>query len=279
MPDPLFAEGESVFRLLGRLLAYPELDALISSVARLVRENDGLDAAGNPFGFERDLLSDLLGVASRLLKDMERPTGQAGTATPSPLAKTLLQPIQLRGTRVGGPAWAVRVDKHGNPDVARCAETRAEIAEPIARETVDDADGDAAACAVLAGRVPTRRIEEKLEGACAAIGEPDRGQVTRQDRSANPSERRARDRAGHAETAPHGVENAEVVDLGGEAEGPTDDRLIDHAQRVNIRGEAAHSEGVGRLHVGHRGEIVAVSGLRALAVTPEVQSNYRMVLS
>jgi hypothetical protein len=104
-------------KLASRLLAYPELDALLKSIATLVQENSGLDpVTGQPNG-TRDLLSDLLGVISRRLEGLARPA-PGSSSQPSAIVTTLLDPIDLRGgLQVGAPAWAVRLDPNGNPAV------------------------------------------------------------------------------------------------------------------------------------------------------------------
>lgn len=111
-------DRESLLRLLGRMFAYPEVDELLSGIAAVVRENDGLDGSGQPAPQERDLVTDLVRVGAELLRGLERPqNAQAVNAGWERLLALLLSPIDLRGTQVGGPAWAVRLDERGNPKV------------------------------------------------------------------------------------------------------------------------------------------------------------------
>ncbi|MFC1707560.1 hypothetical protein ACFL59_12225 [Planctomycetota bacterium] len=132
-------DGEMTLRLASRLLKYTELEALLQAVAQVLRENDGLDVAGNPTAAERDLVMDLLGVLSRALSGLDRPTSaRSGSLLSQDIVDVLLRKIQLRGTQVGEPAWAVWIDKHGNAQVSR--QPNGQIEPPFV-----DADRDGAA--------------------------------------------------------------------------------------------------------------------------------------
>jgi hypothetical protein len=142
---------DQALKLAGRLLAYPELEAVLKAIATLVQENDGLDAAGRPTAAERDLLSDLIGTASRLLRDLERPASSA-PAAPSKLVTTLLEPVEIRGgVQVGAPAWAVRTDANGNPKVRVDAATGRLYAPFVDANRDGTADVNAAGDPVDAG--------------------------------------------------------------------------------------------------------------------------------
>ena len=110
-------DKDQALQLASRLFAYPELDQLLKAIAELARENDGLNASGQPNG-SRDLLTDDLSLVARRLHGLARPASNA-TAAPSTHVNALLDTIQLRGgLQVGAPAWAVRADANGNPAVA-----------------------------------------------------------------------------------------------------------------------------------------------------------------
>lgn len=134
-------DGATARRLLGRLFAYPDLERLLQAIGRIAAAHDGLDAAGRPSATERDLITDGLAALSAVLRDLERPSGAAAqpSAAAAGLVDTLLRPIQLRGgQQVGAPAWVVRLDRHGNPQVGRDAAGR--LYAPFV-----DRDGDGAA--------------------------------------------------------------------------------------------------------------------------------------
>jgi hypothetical protein len=105
-------DKDTLLRLGSRLLAYPDLSNLFQAIVTVVQANDGSNGS-------RDLLTDLLGVGSRVLEGLARP--QPGAPAPaSDLVNALLESIELRGNQqVGSPAWAVRADVNGNPAVAR----------------------------------------------------------------------------------------------------------------------------------------------------------------
>lgn len=113
-------DSATALKLASRLLAYPDLENLFARIADVVAANDGLAANGQPAAAERDLLSELLGVLSRRLEALERPAaGAQPSAGSNMLVDALLESIELRGgQQVGGAAWAVTLDKHGNPAVA-----------------------------------------------------------------------------------------------------------------------------------------------------------------
>ncbi len=132
-------------RLGGRLMSYAELDRLLDSITTLLRENDGVDAAGAPNG-ERDLLGELFGVLSRRLAALDYPD-PSNPGLLERLTDALLAPAELRGgLQVGGPAFSIRLDRKGNPKVAVDPAT-ARIYWPFV-----DADVDGAADTDVEGR-------------------------------------------------------------------------------------------------------------------------------
>lgn len=111
--------------LISRLLAYPELEQVAKAIFELVRDNDGVDAAGQPNG-EKNLLGQLQGLLSRQLQAFQpqATTGQQVGTTLEKLADALLADKPLKSfPDLGAPAWAVRLDKHGNPKVKADAAT------------------------------------------------------------------------------------------------------------------------------------------------------------
>lgn len=104
-------------RLASRLVAYPEFSPLLQGISALVRANDGLDAGGVASAQEGDLLTPILGAASNALSNLATPAANAPLIGDE-VVDTLLAPISLRGTVVGGPAWSVYLDANGNPRVA-----------------------------------------------------------------------------------------------------------------------------------------------------------------
>lgn len=138
---------DQALKLAGRLLAYPELDELLRSIAAVIQENDGQDAQGRP-NAERDLVGEDLDAIAATLRGLSRPaptSSQAGA--PSALVRALLEPIELRGgLQVGAPAWAVRADANGNPKV-RIDPATGRLYAPFVDRNGDgaadvDADGD-----------------------------------------------------------------------------------------------------------------------------------------
>lgn len=110
-------DKDQALKLASRMLAYPELENLFKAIAGVIGENDGLDAGGAR-NTERDLVSELLGLLSRRLQGLTRPTSSA-PQPPSRLITALLESVELRGgMQVGDPAWAVRTDVNNNPKVA-----------------------------------------------------------------------------------------------------------------------------------------------------------------
>ncbi|MBL4849033.1 MAG: hypothetical protein JKY65_26210 [Planctomycetes bacterium] len=108
-------------QLISRLLAYPEMEELTRSSLRLLRSNDGMDDAGNPNG-ERNLLREIQGAVARGLKNYQPSANntQASSVATSlnTVADALLgeQPMNAF-PNLGAPAWAVKIDKYGNPAV------------------------------------------------------------------------------------------------------------------------------------------------------------------
>lgn len=108
-------------QLISRLLAYPDMEELTRSSLRLLRSNDGMDDQGNPNG-ERNLLRELQAAVARGLRDYQpSANGNQASAVASSLNKVadaLLadQPMNAF-PNLGAPAWAVRIDKYGNPAV------------------------------------------------------------------------------------------------------------------------------------------------------------------
>ncbi len=113
------ANGEDYVKLLSRLLAYPEFDPLVDAIATLIEENDGEDGNGQPNG-ERDLLSELVDLLSRTLRDL--PDLPAGSNASSKLADVLLTVTEQRdGVALGEASWCVRIDEDGFPQVRKGA--------------------------------------------------------------------------------------------------------------------------------------------------------------
>ena len=132
--------GHGRAQLISRLLNYPELEDLVRSGLNLIRANDGLDDAGSPNG-ERNLLRELLAAASRLMKDYKPASGQNTTnavaSTLDHLSSALLADQDMPAfSNLGAPAWAVRIDAFGNPQVRPDAAT-GKLPAPFV-----DADGD-----------------------------------------------------------------------------------------------------------------------------------------
>ena len=113
---------EELLLLLGRMFNYPETGELWTASAAIIRENDGVDDAGNPNG-EPTLVPDLLAWGhTELLK-----LAQQGAPAPGPLTRalsdmtaTLASEASLRGTfDFGPPEWVVRLDGRGLPLVRK----------------------------------------------------------------------------------------------------------------------------------------------------------------
>ncbi|MGE0711763.1 MAG: hypothetical protein AB7N76_30555 [Planctomycetota bacterium] len=107
--------------MISRLLAYPELEDLVKASLKLLRANDGMDDNGQPNG-ERNLLRELQAAAARFLNGYQPSTGANKTSTVAQtldhLSKSLLAEQPMPAFKnLGAPAWAVRVDKYGNPQV------------------------------------------------------------------------------------------------------------------------------------------------------------------
>jgi hypothetical protein len=127
--------------LISRLLAYPELDSLAVSIFALINENDGVDDQGNPNG-EPNVLIKLQAMLSQALTNYQAAPGTAqGLAqTLEQLSAALLADNPLPAyPDMGQPAWAVRLDVHGNPAVL------ADAASGLLPVPFVDADLDGAA--------------------------------------------------------------------------------------------------------------------------------------
>lgn len=111
-----------VIDLLGRVVNYPDSEALWTAIARLIEENDGHDAQGNPNG-EPTLVPDLLALGR---DGLSRFAAAAPTARQSQLlqalgelGRALTEEAQLRGSmNLGAPEWVARLDDRGLPRVA-----------------------------------------------------------------------------------------------------------------------------------------------------------------
>jgi len=135
--------------LIGRALAYPESAETWEAVAALIRENDGLDDAGQPNG-EPTLVPDLLALLRDALLDFANggaPGSQLGQALDD-LAAELTAEAPIHGAlALGDPEWVVRLDARGLPRVAHDPATGGPT-PPFA-----DRDGDGLADADADGRL------------------------------------------------------------------------------------------------------------------------------
>lgn len=110
---------EEVVKLVGRTLNYPELEALWKGIAKLIDENDGVDAQGKPNN-EPKLVQDLLAFARDALQKSATvaPSSRLSQAV-TDLTKSLTEEASIRGTfDFGPPEWVVRLDHRGHPRVA-----------------------------------------------------------------------------------------------------------------------------------------------------------------
>lgn len=129
------ANAEDYVTLVSRLLAYPQFDPLLEGIGQVMGENDGVDANGQANG-ERDLVTELLGVLSRQLKNL--PDAQAGSAGASKLVDVLLTVVEPRdGVDLGDPSWCVSVDADGHPLVRKG--TNGDFLPPFVDKNHDDA--------------------------------------------------------------------------------------------------------------------------------------------
>lgn len=135
-------------QLISRLLAYPELESASRALFEIVRDNDGVDEQGRPNG-ERNLLAQLQGMISRALLGYQPAPGSGNSLAQAveQLSDALLsdQPLEAFPD-LGAPAWAVRLDVHGNPKVAVDPAT-GRLPAPFV-----DQDGDGAADVDAQGR-------------------------------------------------------------------------------------------------------------------------------
>lgn len=135
-------------RLLGRMFNYPATEQLWHATARLIEENDGVDANGQPNG-EPTLVQDLLAF----LQGQLQRAGQSGAGGPrlaaalDELSRAMTEEASVRGTfDFGAPEWIVRVDARGLPRVATDPAT-GRLYAPF-----EDADGDGLADVDAQGR-------------------------------------------------------------------------------------------------------------------------------
>jgi hypothetical protein len=115
-----------LLELLGRMCNYPDTEALWTAIARLIEENDGHDAVGNPNG-EPTLVPDLMALGRDALNraSTAQPTGGVG-ATQGKLLQAfaeigaaMTEEAQVRGSfDFGPPEWVVKLDARGLPRVA-----------------------------------------------------------------------------------------------------------------------------------------------------------------
>lgn len=109
--------------LISRLLAYPELEQASKAIFELVRDNDGVDDTGAANG-EKNLLVQIQGLLSRQLLGYQpsATSGQSLAQALEKLSEALLSDQPLKSfPDLGPPSWAVRLDLHGNPQVAATA--------------------------------------------------------------------------------------------------------------------------------------------------------------
>jgi hypothetical protein len=110
---------DDVVAFMGRFLNFKEYEKFMTALATLIKENDGVDDAGNPNG-ERDLVGEVLQYLSTALRN--RPS-MSGTPAPVPgfldevVEELLKDAVVCNGANLGAPSWAVRADKFGNPAV------------------------------------------------------------------------------------------------------------------------------------------------------------------
>ncbi len=107
--------SEDVTALIGRLLAYDEIEQLLAAVAGTVRDNDGVDESGVSNG-EKDVITGALNALAAALQELRAPELESKRVD---LIEVLLQQVDLDAdSKLGPPAWAVRADAMGNPAVA-----------------------------------------------------------------------------------------------------------------------------------------------------------------
>ncbi len=128
----------------GRAVNYPETQQVISALAELIRNTDGVDDNGVPNG-ERDLVTDITRFISEQLQGAD--LSATGGGLFKDFVNALLIEADLRGNvNFGAPVYVVRTDLHGNPKVAVDAATGALMAPFV------DNDGDGAADVDGSGR-------------------------------------------------------------------------------------------------------------------------------
>lgn len=119
-------DDRAVNTLISRILAYPEVEEVVRAAAQLVGENDGVDEAGQPNG-EQNLCGQLQALASRQLLAFQPSagTGSSVSSALSSIGDALLTDQPLKAfPDLGAPAWAVRLDVNGNPQVQKDAQGR-----------------------------------------------------------------------------------------------------------------------------------------------------------
>lgn len=114
---------DELLQLLGRTLNDPEAEEVWKAVARIVAENDGVDAQGNR-NSEPTLIPDLLDYARRGLQSAGSSTAGVGSSqilqALTGLGGALTEEASIRGTfNFGHPEWVTRIDRRGLPLVAQ----------------------------------------------------------------------------------------------------------------------------------------------------------------
>ncbi len=102
----LSIDPKDLIRLVGRLLAHPEFDSLFKATNGLIRT-------------QPDVLRNIQSLIARKLQGVNANTFMGSPINLQGLASALLSPVDVNGLgNLGEPAWAVRLDKNGNPKVS-----------------------------------------------------------------------------------------------------------------------------------------------------------------
>ncbi|MEZ0230801.1 MAG: hypothetical protein ACAI25_19430, partial [Planctomycetota bacterium] len=102
----LSIDPKDLLRLVGRLLAHPEFDSLFKATNGLIKAKP-------------DVLRNIQSLIARKLQGMTPATFTGSPINLQGLASALLSPVDTGGLgNLGEPAWAVRLDKNGNPKVS-----------------------------------------------------------------------------------------------------------------------------------------------------------------
>ncbi|MDP6959043.1 MAG: hypothetical protein QF645_09540, partial [Planctomycetota bacterium] len=171
-------DPDATLELLGRLIAHKEFEDFIASIGQVVRENDGVDANGEPNG-EKDLLTDLFKMIGEKLEESNVQNSSANNlqGMVEHLLSTRDLPAELD---LGDPAWIVEVDDNRNPIVAVDPNTGT-LYEPFVDTNLDgeadinadgnhiDTNGDLIDIPAF-GRTGCR--DEQRRALCEAGGEP-----------------------------------------------------------------------------------------------------------